>query len=171
MLASLEVSLWPHEIPSPMQLSQIPHFQSQILIFVQSCNRIIWQPSHTLENPKHNSPSKPFKTHFQSPQMHHPLQTHSLLSSKTKLNASAPNFHHLILLIRFFFHLSRLPSWSILFQPLSLKFTNSFPLLRVSNVLLIPYQLSFWNSASMNLAQSSQTLSTLSFWRNFSIVI
>ena len=41
--------------------------------------------------------------------MHHPWPTHSLISSKTKLNASAPNFYHLILLIRFFFHLPRLP--------------------------------------------------------------
>ena len=45
---------------------------------------------------------------------------------RTDKIASAPNFYHLILLIRFFFHLPRLPSWSILFQPRSLKFTNSF---------------------------------------------
>ena len=49
------------KIPSSMQLSPIPHFQSQILIFVQSCNRIIRQSSHTLENPQHNSSPKPFK--------------------------------------------------------------------------------------------------------------
>ena len=44
-----------------------------------------------------------------SPQMHHPLPTHSLIFSKTKLNASAPNFYHLILLIRFSLHLPHPP--------------------------------------------------------------
>ena len=99
--------------------------------------------------------------------MHHPWPTHSLISSKTKLNASAPNLYHLILLIRFFFHLPRLPSWSILFQPRSLKFTNSFLLLKINNVFLIPFQLSFWNSASMNLVQSSQILSISLFLKEF----
>ena len=99
--------------------------------------------------------------------MHHPWPTHSLISSKTKLNASAPNFYHLILLIRFFFHLPRLPSWSILFQPRSLKFTNSFLLLKINNVYLIPFQLSFWNSASMNFVQSSQILSISLFLKEF----
>ena len=99
--------------------------------------------------------------------MHHPWPTHSLISSKTKWNASAPNFYHLILLIRFFFHLPRLPSWSILFQPRSLKFTNSFLLLKINNVYLIPFQLSFWNSASMNLVQSSQILSISLFLKEF----
>ena len=99
--------------------------------------------------------------------MHHPWPTHSLISSKTKLNASAPNFYHLILLIRFFFHLPPLPSWSILFQPRSLKFTNSFLLLKINNVYLIPFQLSFWNSASMNLVQSSQILSISLFLKEF----
>ena len=84
------------------------------------------------------------QTHFQSPQMHHPMPTHSLIFSKTKLNASALNFHHLILLIRFFIHLPHPQSWSISFQPLSLKFTNSFLLLKINNVPLIPSQLSFW---------------------------
>ena len=99
--------------------------------------------------------------------MHHPLPTHSLTFSKTKLNASAPNFYHLILLIHFFFHLPHLQSWSILFQPLSLKFTNSFLLLKINNVLLIPSQLSFWNSASMNLVQSSRILSISLFLKEF----
>ena len=48
MLTTLEVSLWLREIPSWMQLSQIPHFQSRILCF-QSCNWIICQSSHTLK--------------------------------------------------------------------------------------------------------------------------
>ena len=66
---------------------------------------------------------------------------------------------HLIPLIRFFFHLPRPQRWSILFQPLSLEFTNSFLLLKVNNVPWIPSQLSFWNSASMNSVQSCQSLS------------
>ena len=111
------------------------------------------------------------QTPFQSPQMHHPLPTHSLIFSKTKLNASAPNFHHLILLIRFFFHLPHLQSWLISFQPLWLKFTNLFMLLKVNNVPWIPSQLSFWNSPSMNLVQSSQILSISLFLKKFSIVI
>ena len=90
--------------------------------------------------------------------MHPPSPSHSLTFSKTKFIASAPNFYHLIPLIRFFFHLPRLQSWSILFQPLSLKFANSFLLLKVKNVPWIPSQLSFWNSASMNLVQSTQIL-------------
>ena len=99
--------------------------------------------------------------------MHHPLPTHSLIFSKTKLNASAPNFYHLILLIRFFLHLPHLQKWLILFQPLSLKFTNSFLLLKVNNVPLIPSQLSFWNSASVNLVQSSQISSISLFLKEF----
>ena len=99
--------------------------------------------------------------------MHPPLPTHSLIFSKIKLIASAPNFYHLIPLIRFFFHLPRLQSWSILFQPLSLKFTNSFRPLKINNVPLIPSQLSFWNSASTNLVQSSQTLSISLFLKEF----
>ena len=160
-------SIIPHEIPSPMQLSQIPHFQNQILIFVQSCYWIICQSSHTLGKPSTQYFIEILQTHFQSPQMHHPLPTHSSTFSKTKLNASAPNFYHLILLIRFFFHLPRLQSWSILFQPLSLKFTNSLLLPKANNVPLIPSQLSFWNSASMNLVQSSQILSISLFLKEF----
>ena len=63
------------------RLCQIPHFQSQVLIFVQSCNRIICTiPAHS------GKPSTQFfienlQTHFQSPQMHHPLPTHSLIFS------------------------------------------------------------------------------------------
>ena len=68
------------------------------------------------------------------------------------------------------FHLSRFQSWPILFQPLSLKFANSSLLLKVNNVSLIPSQLSFWNSASLNSIQPSQTL-PVSFWVNFPIVI
>ena len=134
---------------------------------------IICQSSHTLETHQHNSSSKSFKTHFQSLQMHPPLPTHSLTSSKTKLNASAPNFYHLILLIRFFFHLPRLRSWSILYssRPLSLKFTNSLLLLKVNNVPLISSQFCFWNSASMTLVHPHKPCQSLSFWRNFSIVI
>ena len=98
--------------------------------------------------------------------MHLPLSTHSLTFSRIKLIASSPNFYHLIPLIRFSFHLPRLQRRSILFQPLSLKFTNLFLLLKVNNVSWIPSQLSFWNSASMNSVQSSQILS-ISFWRNF----
>ena len=103
--------------------------------------------------------------------MHPPSPTHSLTFSKTKFIASAPNYYHLIPLIRFFFHLPRLQSWSILFQPLSLKFANSFLLLKVNNVPLIPSKLSFQNSASMNLVQSSQILSISLFLEDFFIVI
>ena len=99
--------------------------------------------------------------------MHHPWPTHSSISSKTKLNAFAPNFYHLILLIHLFFHLPHLPSCSILSQPLSLKFTNSFLLPKINNVHSIPSQLSFWNFASMNLVQSSQTLSISLFLKEF----
>ena len=99
--------------------------------------------------------------------MHLPLPTHSLTFSKIKLIAFAPNFYHLIPLIRFFFHLPRPQRWSILFQPLSLKFTNSFLLLKVNNVPWIPSQLSFWNSASMNSVQSSQILSISLFLKEF----
>ena len=56
---------------------------------------------------------------------------------------------------------------TILFQPLSLKFTNSFLLLKVNNVPWIPSQLSFWNSASMNSVQSSQILSISLFLKEF----
>ena len=99
--------------------------------------------------------------------MHLPLPTHSLTFSKIKLIASAPNFYHLTPLIRFFFHLPRPQRWSILFQPLSLKFTNSFLLLKIKNVPSIPSQLSFWNSASMNSVQSSQILSISLFLKEF----
>ena len=47
-------------------------------------------------------------------------------------------FYHFIPLIRFFFHLPRLQRWSILFQPLSLKFTNSFLLLKQCPLDSIP---------------------------------
>ena len=99
--------------------------------------------------------------------MHLPLPTHSLTFSKIKLIAFAPNFYHLIPLIRFFFHMPRPQRWSILFQPLSLKFTNSFLRLKVNNVPWIPSQLSFWNSASMNSVQSSQILSISLFLKEF----
>ena len=49
-------------------------FQSQILVFVQSCNRIIRQPSHTLENPKHNSSSKSLKLTSRIPRCIFPCQ-------------------------------------------------------------------------------------------------
>ena len=56
-------------------------------------------------------------------------------------------------------------------QPLSLKFTNAFLLLKVNNVPLIPFQLSFWNSASMNLVQwsnhASQIHKSCFFQHNF----
>ena len=74
MLASLEVALWLHEIPSPVQLCQTPHFQSQVLIFVQSCNWIICQSSYTLENPQHNSSSKSFKLTSRVPRCIIPCQ-------------------------------------------------------------------------------------------------
>ena len=99
--------------------------------------------------------------------MHLPLPTHSLTFSKIKLIAFAPNFYHLIPLIRFFFHLPHPQRWSILFQPLSLKSTNSFLLLKVNNVPWIPSQLFFWNSASMNSVQSSQILSISLFLKEF----
>ena len=165
MLASLEVSLRPQKIPSPMQFSQIPHFQSQILILVQSCNRIIRRSSHTQENPKHNSSSKSPKITSRVPRCIFP--THSLTFSNIKLIGSAPNFHHLIPLIRFFFHLPHLQRWSVLFQPFSLKFTNSFLLLKVNNFPWIPSQLSFWNTASIILVQSSQILSISLFLKEF----
>ena len=44
---------------------------------------------------------------------------------------------------------------------------NSFLLLKVNNVPLIPSQLSFWNSASMNLVQSSQISSISLFLKEF----
>ena len=58
MFASLEDSLWPHEILSRMQLSQIPHFQSQIF----SNLVIICQSSHTLEtHESYANPCTPWK--------------------------------------------------------------------------------------------------------------
>ena len=65
--------------------------------------RTLWKTLNTIlhRNPSNSLPES---------QMHHPWPTHSSISSKTKLNASAPNFYHLILLIRFFFHVPRLPS-------------------------------------------------------------
>ena len=53
---------------------QIPHFQSQVLIFVQSCNWIFCQSSHTLENPQHNSSSKSFKLTSRVPRCIIPCQ-------------------------------------------------------------------------------------------------
>ena len=147
-----------------MLFCQIHHFQSQIRIFVQSCNWIIWQSPHTLENPQHNSSSKSFKL---TSRCTIPCQHISWFFSKTKLNAYAPSFHHLILLVTFFLHLPHLQRLSILFQPLSLKFTNSFLLPKVNNVSLIPSKLSFWNSASMNLVQSSQISSISLFLKEF----
>ena len=131
------------------------------LVTESSANpRTLWKTLNTIlhRNPSNSLPESP---------VYHPLPTHSLTFSKTKLNASAPNFYHLILLIRFFFHLSHLQRWPILFQPLSLKFTNSFLLLKINNVPLIPSQLSFWNSASMNLVQSSRILSISLFLKEF----
>ena len=85
-------------------------------------------------------------THFQSPQIH--LSNTFLDFFKDKIDhirtKFLPSFPD-----PFFLHLPRLQRWSILFQPLSLKFTNSFLLLKV-NIPWIPSQLSFWNSASMN---------------------
>ena len=66
------------------------------------------------ENPSTQFFIKILQTHFQSLQMHPPLPSQT--SSKTNLNAFAPNFCHLILLIRFFFHLPRLRRWSILYS-------------------------------------------------------
>ena len=44
---------------------------------------------------------------------------------------------------------------------------TQFLLLKINNVYLIPFQLSFWNSASMNLVQSSQILSISLFLKEF----
>ena len=172
MFASLEVSIWPHETPSLMQFSQIPHIQTQILIFVQSCNPINLQSSHTLENPKHNSSLKSVKLTSRIPRcilprqhIPSPFQIQNWLHPPQILPSHSPD---LFLFPRF--HLSPFQSWPILFQPLSLKFANSALLLKVNNVSLIPSQLSFWNSASLNSIQSSQIL-PVSFWRNFPIVI
>ena len=109
MLETLEVSLWPRKIPSRMQLSQIPHFQSRILFFnpvIESYAnlRTPWKPINTIlhQNSSYLLPESP--------------DAFSLLtqtSSKTNLNAFSQNFCHLILLICFFFHLPHLRSWSI----------------------------------------------------------
>ena len=150
-----------------MQLSPIPHFQSQILIFVQSCTESSDNPRHTLENPQHNSSPKPFKLTSRVPRCTIPGQHIPWFLQRQ--NWTHP---HQIFTIWF--------SWSVsfstcpasqadqfLFQPRSLKFTNSFLLLKINNVYLIPFQLSFWNSASMNLVQSSQILSISLFLKEF----
>ena len=46
---------------------------------------------------------------------------------------------------------------NFIFQPVSLKFTNSLLLLKVHKVPLIPSQFCFWNSASMKLVTSIST--------------
>ena len=124
MLASLEVSLWPHEIPSPMQFSQIPHFQKPNPHFCP-----ISLLNHLPILAHSGKPSTQFfieilQTKFHSPQMHPLLPIYSSTFSKIKLIVSASNFYHLIPMLRSFFHLPRLQSWSVLIQPLSLKFTN-----------------------------------------------
>ena len=60
-MASLEISLWPQEIQSPMQFCQISNFESQIQLSLKSCHWIILQPSHTLENFEFNSPPQPIQ--------------------------------------------------------------------------------------------------------------
>ena len=77
-----------------------PHFLSNLVTESSANPRTLWKTLNTI---LHRNPS-----HFQSPQMRLPLPTHSLTFSKIKLIASAPNFYHLIPLIRFFFHLPRL---------------------------------------------------------------
>ena len=74
MLAWLEVSLWPHEILGPMQLSDPSFPKPSPHIFVQSCNWIICQSSHTMENPQHNSSSKSFKLTSRVPRCIIPCQ-------------------------------------------------------------------------------------------------
>ena len=66
-MASLEISLWPQEIQSPMQFCLISNFENQIQFSHKSCHWIILQPSHTLEtldsilhrNPFNSSPDTP----------------------------------------------------------------------------------------------------------------
>ena len=119
--------------------------------------RTLWKPLNTI---LHRNPF--LQTHFHCPQMHPTSTTHSLTVSKTKFIVSAPNFYHLIPLIRFFFHLPRLQSWSLLFQSLSLKFANSFLLLKVNSVPWFHPNFLFetlllWTK--LNLVQSSHILS------------
>ena len=167
MLASLEVSLWPQKFRAQCNSvrSLISKAKSSFLsnlVTESSTNpRTLWKTLNTIlhRNPSNSLPESPDTSS---------LPTHSLTFSKIKLIASAPNFYHLIPLIRFFLHLPHLQRWPILFQPLSLKFTNSFLLLKVNNVPWIPSQLSFWNSASMNSVQSSQILSISLFLKEFS---
>ena len=107
------------------------------------------------------------QTHFQSPQMHPSLPTHSLTFSKIKLIALAPIFT-----ISF--------PWSISFSSAPApKLINFIPATlteihklisdsgKVNNVPWIPSQLFFWNSASMNLVQSSPILSISLFLKEF----
>ena len=76
-------------------------------------------------------------------------------------------------MIRFFFHLpaSKADQFYSSHYHWNLQTRFCFWMLTMPiNVPLIPFQLSFWNSTSVSLVQSSQILS-VSFWRNFSIVI
>ena len=59
MLASLEISRWPHKIPSRMKLSQIPHFQSRILF-------------SNLVTESYANPSTPWKPMNHMPILEHP---------------------------------------------------------------------------------------------------
>ena len=124
--------------------------------------RTLWKTLNTIlhRNPSNSFPESPDASSLANTFL-------DFFKDKIKLIAFALNFYHLIPLIRFFFHLPRPQRWSILFQPLSLKPTNSFLLLKVNNVPWIPSQLSFWNSASMNSVQSSQILSISLFLKEF----
>ena len=53
IMASLEISLWPQEIQSPMHFCQISNFENQIQFSYKSFHCIILQPSHPLENFKY----------------------------------------------------------------------------------------------------------------------
>ena len=164
----LEVSLWPREILSRMQLSQIPHFQSWILfsnLVTESYANphTPWKPINTIrhQNSSNSLPESPdafslVNTDFIEDKLER-IHTKFLPSDSPDpfLFPSAPPPK----LINF------------IFQPLSLKFTNSLLLLKVNNIPLIPSQLCFWNSVLMKLVQSSQTLSISLFMEDFSIVI
>ena len=95
------------------------------ILFVQSCNWIIRQSSHTLENPQHNSFTETLQTRLpESPDAPVPVPWH-IPWFLQRQNWTHPHqiFTHLILLIRFFFHLPRLPSWSMFDSShVSLKF-------------------------------------------------
>ena len=80
-MASLEISLWPQEIQSPMQFCQISNFESQIHLSLKSCHWIILQPSHTLENFEFNSPPQPIPFIPWTHPTHNHLPIHSYIFS------------------------------------------------------------------------------------------